>query len=59
MSFSSMPFGIGHFRYKENQSLKITAEMIHRRDHKKKNSNEDGKFARKICLFFAFLLQMI
>lgn len=33
-----------YLRYKENQSLKITAEMIHRRDfrdHKEKHSKKD------------------
>lgn len=32
-----------YLRYKENQSLKITAEMIHRRDHKEKHSKKDCK----------------
>lgn len=32
-----------YLRYKENQSLKITAEMIHRRDHKEKHSKRDCK----------------
>ncbi|XP_031632497.1 zinc finger protein on ecdysone puffs-like isoform X2 [Contarinia nasturtii] len=32
-----------YLRYKENQSLKITAEMIHRRDHKEKHSKKDSK----------------
>lgn len=30
-----------YLRYKENQSLKITAEMIHRRDHKEKHPKKD------------------
>lgn len=33
-----------YLRYKENQSLKITAEMIHRRDHKEKHPKKDCKF---------------
>lgn len=32
-----------YLRYKENQSLKITAEMIHRRDHKEKHPKKDCK----------------
>lgn len=33
-----------YLRYKENQSLKITAEMIHRRDNKEKHPKKDCKF---------------
>lgn len=32
-----------YLRYKENQSLKITAELIHRRDHKEKHPKRDCK----------------
>lgn len=35
-----------YLRYKENQSLKITAEMIHRRDHKEKHPKKDCKFVK-------------
>lgn len=38
-----------YLRYKENQSLKITAEMIHRRDHKEKHPKKDCKFALFLC----------
>lgn len=36
-----------YLRYKENQSLKITAELIHRRDHKDKHSKKDCKHTFK------------
>lgn len=45
-----------YLRYKENQSLKITAEMIHRRDHKEKHSNKDCKFS--IFNYFIFFLNI-
>lgn len=40
-----------YLRYKENQSLKHTAELIHRRDHKEKHPKKDCKhsfFYRKL-----------
>lgn len=37
-----------YLRFKENQSLKITAEMIHRRDHKEKHPKKDCKHKDKI-----------
>lgn len=50
-----------YLRYKENQSLKITAELIHRRDHKDKHSKKDCKHTFKSIdtsdvnrLFFGF-----
>lgn len=37
-----------YLRYKENQSLKITAELIHRRDHKEKHPKKDCKHIANI-----------
>lgn len=37
-----------YLRYKENQSLKAAAELIHRRDHEEKQNNKkDGKWFRR------------
>lgn len=41
-----------YLRYKENQSLKITAEMIHRRDNKEKHPKKDCKL-RLLCAMIA------
>lgn len=41
-----------YLRYKENQSLKITAEMIHRRDNKEKHSKQDCEWLRTVCRLF-------
>lgn len=61
-----------YLRYKENQSLKITAEMIHRRDNKDKHPKKDCMFQeefnnsfpskyllKKILNLFTFLAKSV